>query len=64
MMNAFQIVMLVIIVSFIVTIKGIDQILKRQGVQLVTRRKVSKFLLVLAVFVQCLLTLVLVKFSL
>ncbi|WP_442598136.1 hypothetical protein [Neobacillus sp. D3-1R] len=63
-MNVLQVVMLIIVCGFILSILKIDQILKKKEVDFDTRRQVSKFILMFGVIVQCLLTIVLVKYSL
>jgi hypothetical protein len=62
-MNTLQTAMLFIIGGFILSIYGIDHILKCSNVKKMVRKKVVITLFTLAIMVQFLLTIVLLKLS-
>lgn len=59
-MNLLQIVMLLIIIGFILTIITIDELLKSKNIESEIRRNVSKRILMVAVYVHVLLTIILI----
>ena len=59
-MKLLQIVMLLIIIGFILTIIKIDEFLKSRDIKSEIRRSVSKRILMVAVYVYVLLTVILI----
>lgn len=59
-MEVIQVVMLLIISGFILTIITIDELLKNRDIKSGIRRSVSKRILMVAVYVHVLLTIILI----
>lgn len=62
-MNVLQLIMLFIAGGFILSIGGIDSILKKEGITPSIRKKVTTVLFILAVLVEVLLVILLAKLS-